>query len=222
MRTLPSWQIPFLGLRQFPRNLTQFEIATFFSFNDEERRAIQSRRGDHLRLAFGIHLGFLKMTGTTLSAVDRIPVFVLMQVANELDLPHVDIATVRSLYRRRKRTLYEHQQWAMQLLGIDAFNEHHQRALMRAFRPPVANASDSRAIAVDIMSWLFTRGIRIPGPRRVQAMALKVVRRAEHEMAFISDVGYSGLRPIVVGARIVHRTGRKTTVAAGVAWIGTP
>ena len=105
MRTLPSWQIPFLGLRQFPRNLTQIEIATFFSFNDEERRAIQSRRGDHLRLAFGIHLGFLKMTGTKLSAVDRIPVFVLMQVANELDLPHVDIATIRSLYRRRKRTL---------------------------------------------------------------------------------------------------------------------
>jgi len=57
MRTLPSWQIPFLGLRQFPRSLTLFEIATFFSFNDEERRAIQSRRGDHLRLAFGIHLG---------------------------------------------------------------------------------------------------------------------------------------------------------------------
>lgn len=183
MRTLPSWQIPFLGLRQFPRSLTLFEIDTFFSFNDEERSAIQSRRGDHLRLAFGIHLAFLKMTGTTLSAVDRIPMFVLMQVSDQLSLPHVDIATVRSLYRRRKRTLYEHQQWAMQLLSIDAFNEHHQRALMRAFRPPVSNASDVRAIAVDIMSWLFTRGIRIPGPRRVQAMALKVVRRAEHEMA---------------------------------------
>ena len=115
--------------------------------------------------------------------VDRIPIFVLMQVADELDLPHMDIATVRSLYRRRKRTLYEHQKWAMQLLGIDAFNEHHQRAVMGAFRPPVSNASEVRSMAVDIMSWLFTRGIRIPGPRRVQAMAVKVFRRAEHEMA---------------------------------------
>ncbi|NND89882.1 MAG: DUF4158 domain-containing protein [Granulosicoccus sp.] len=88
----------------------------------------------------------------------------MRQVADDLDLPHMDIATVRSLYQRRKRTLYEHQQWAMQLLGIDTFNEYHQRALMRAFRPPVSNASDGRAMAVDIMSWLFTRGIRIPGP----------------------------------------------------------
>ena len=55
--------------------------------------------------------------------------------------------------------------------------------LMRAFRPPVSNASEVRAMAVNIVSWLFTRGIRIPGPLRVQAMALIVVRRAEHDMA---------------------------------------
>lgn len=73
MRSQLSWQMPFLGLRQFPRSLTLFEPATFFSFNDQERNAIQSSQGDHLRLAFGILLGFLEMTGTTSSAVDRIP-----------------------------------------------------------------------------------------------------------------------------------------------------
>ena len=121
MQSLPSWQIPFLGLRHFPRSLTQFEIETFFSFTDEERVAIRTRRGDHLRLAFGIHLGFLKMTGGTLNAMDRIPMFVLAQVSVELDLPNIDIATVRSLYKKRKRTLYEHQQWAVKLLNIDSF-----------------------------------------------------------------------------------------------------
>ena len=80
MRSLSSWQIPFLGLRHFPANLTLFEIRTFFSFSEQERTAIRSRRGDHLRLAFGIHVGFLKMTGTTLSALDRIPIFVLSGV----------------------------------------------------------------------------------------------------------------------------------------------
>lgn len=63
MRSLPSWQIPFLGVRHFPRSLTHFEIKTFFSFSEKERAAIRTRRGDELRLAFGIHLGFLKMTG---------------------------------------------------------------------------------------------------------------------------------------------------------------
>lgn len=72
------------------------------------------------------------------------------------------------------------------------------------------------------MSWLFTRCFRIPGPRRVQAIALKVVRRAEHEMASSVMSAIAGLRPVVLGARIVHSTGRKTTVDAGVAWIGTP
>ena len=109
MRTLPSWQIAFLGLRQFPQNLTMSEVTTFFSFNDGERLANQSRRGDRLRLASGIHLGFLKLTGTTLSAIDQILMLVLIKVTDELNLPRVDIATVRSLYRSRKRTLYEHQ-----------------------------------------------------------------------------------------------------------------
>lgn len=186
MRSLSSWQIPFLGLRHFPANLTLFEIRTFFSFSEEERTAIRSRRGDHLRLAFGIHVGFLKMTGTTLSALDRIPIFVLSQVAEELDLPHINIATVRSLYHRRKRTLYEHQEWAMHLLSIEAFNERRQRAVMRAFRSRVSNVSDTKPMTTEIMSWLFTRGIRIPGPRRVRVIALKVARRAEHHLATLA------------------------------------
>jgi len=114
----PSCQIPFLGLARFPRALTQFEINTFFTFDGRELDATRTRRGDALRLASGVHLGFLKMSGKTLDALDQIPIFVLARVAAQIDVPTMDIATVRSLYRRRQRTLFDHQRWAMETLGI--------------------------------------------------------------------------------------------------------
>ena len=40
MRPFPSWQVPFLGLKRFPRALTRFEIDTFFVFGDPELAAI--------------------------------------------------------------------------------------------------------------------------------------------------------------------------------------
>ena len=47
---MQRWQIPFLGRRSLPRQLSLFEIKQFFSFNVEELRAIQSRRGALNRL----------------------------------------------------------------------------------------------------------------------------------------------------------------------------
>jgi hypothetical protein len=57
------WQLPFLGLRTFPVELTAFEIRYFFSFTITEREAISSRHGDFHRLAAALQIGFLKMTG---------------------------------------------------------------------------------------------------------------------------------------------------------------
>lgn len=183
MRVLPSWQLPFLGIARFPRALTQFEINTFFTFDELELDAIRTRRGDALRLASGVHLGFLKMSGMTLDALDRIPMFVLAHVAGQIDVPSMDIATVRSLYRRRRRTLFEHQRWAMATLGIEPFTVHRERALIRAFSPTLASISDTSAVALELMRWLYTRGILIPAARRIRSLATRVVRRAEGALA---------------------------------------
>ena len=65
-----NWHIAYLGLRELPADLTDFELAYFFSYSDAERAAIESRRGPLHKLASAIHIGFIKMTGRTLDAFE--------------------------------------------------------------------------------------------------------------------------------------------------------
>jgi hypothetical protein len=43
---MEHWQTTYLGIRQIPRGLTAFELATFFTFSAKERALIVGRRGD--------------------------------------------------------------------------------------------------------------------------------------------------------------------------------
>jgi hypothetical protein len=66
---MQRWQIPFLGRRLLPRQLSLFEIEQFFSFNAEEFRAILTRQGALNRLGCALQVGFLRMTGCHLNSV---------------------------------------------------------------------------------------------------------------------------------------------------------
>ena len=45
---MDTWQATFLGLKQFPRELTAFEIEAFFLFTPGERQVIEERRRPEL------------------------------------------------------------------------------------------------------------------------------------------------------------------------------
>ena len=38
-----AWQVPYLGWRHFPAELSEFEISRFFTFEPQVHRAIRSR-----------------------------------------------------------------------------------------------------------------------------------------------------------------------------------
>ena len=45
-----SWQVPFLGWQRFPRELSDFEIAHFFTLTPVDIRAVRSRYKKNLRV----------------------------------------------------------------------------------------------------------------------------------------------------------------------------
>ena len=47
---MQGWQTPYLGLRDLPRELTEFELQAFFSFSQAELELISRRRGDNHKL----------------------------------------------------------------------------------------------------------------------------------------------------------------------------
>jgi hypothetical protein len=67
------WRQQYLGLETVPPSLTNAEIDFFFTPPDPAWEIIARRRSALSRMGLIIHIGFLRMTGRSLSVVDMIP-----------------------------------------------------------------------------------------------------------------------------------------------------
>jgi len=63
---MQGWQTPYLGLRDIPRELIDFELQAFFGINREELELIARRRGDGPKLGLVLQIGFCRSTGRPL------------------------------------------------------------------------------------------------------------------------------------------------------------
>ena len=55
------WRAPFLGLRDIPAALDDFELTTFFSYSAAELAVIRSLRKPLHRIGLALHMGFIPM-----------------------------------------------------------------------------------------------------------------------------------------------------------------
>src|SRR3546814_9086253 len=81
------------------------------------------------RFGLAIQIGFLRLAGRPLNPMRLIPPTVLACVAEQTGVAAPMIATLRAIYRRRRRTLFEHQQAAVQALGFRRSPPAAERAL---------------------------------------------------------------------------------------------
>jgi TnpA family transposase len=79
-------------------------------------------------LGVALQIGFLRLTGALLNSVEMIPPPILAHLGTELGIAPPRLASIRALYRRR-RTLFEHQNAAKRVLGLNNLTEHGERAL---------------------------------------------------------------------------------------------
>jgi hypothetical protein len=75
-----AWHVPFLGWRRLPVDLSEFEIAHFFTLKPVDIHAVRSRYKEDLRLGAALQLGFLTMCGRPLDSLQRIPVDLLQHL----------------------------------------------------------------------------------------------------------------------------------------------
>jgi hypothetical protein len=81
-----AWHVPFWGWRRLPEDLSEFEIAHFFTLKPEDIHAVRSRYKEPLRLGAALQLGFLTMCGRPLDALQRVPADLLQHLGTQLDI----------------------------------------------------------------------------------------------------------------------------------------
>ena len=95
LATSMGWLLPYAYMSL--RAPTDFEITHFFSLRAEERSAVLTRYRDSLRLGAALQIGFLKMCGRPLDAIQRVPANLLKHLGEQLEIAAPTIATLRAL-----------------------------------------------------------------------------------------------------------------------------
>lgn len=167
----------YLGWERFP-DLTAHEIAACFALSDLERRAVLRRRRALNRLGVALQIGFLRLTGAPLNSFEIIPPRILAHLGNELGLAAPRLASIRALYRRR-RTLFEHQAAAKEVLGLLNLTEHAERALNGFLRREAGEKFSLEELEQAARAWLVEHDyIQLPG-RRLRSLAVAARRHCD-------------------------------------------
>ena len=175
---MQGWQTPYLGLRDLPREITDFELQSFFSFGQAELELISRRRGDNHKLGLALHIGFVRMSGRPLNSVRAVPPVLLRHLGQMLGITTPDLASLRALYARG-RTLFDHQQQACEVLGFAWMSEHQRRALVRVLRDEVAHTADRERLLLRARHWLYEHRLIIVHERAIRALVAAALAELE-------------------------------------------
>ena len=74
---MQSWHTTYLGLRELPREISTFELQSFFTYSRTERELINARRSNAHKLGLALHIGFLRLSGRLLNSVRIVPTTLL-------------------------------------------------------------------------------------------------------------------------------------------------
>ena len=160
-----------------PADVSEFEIAHFFTLKPIDIRAVHSRYKESLRLGAALQLGFLTMCGRPLSALQRVPTELLQHLGKQLAVPAPNIATLRAIYRRRRSTLFEHQTWAISHLGMRRFQASDGTMLMGLLTDVVHSGVFGDHLLAATRRILYEHRIIIAGRRRLSELARSISSR---------------------------------------------
>ena len=170
-----AFQSTYVGRHDFPKSLPDFLLQRWFTFNDRDRRAIRKAFRSTHWIGAALQLGFVGMTGTTLRSLDYVPAAVLRHLGRQFKQPVPDIATLRSLYRRRP-TRFAHQRWAIQQWGLREFDSAIERRLTEHLHA-CTNATLSRGrLEQAAREWLYRAYVAIPRSRTITVLVRGVVQ----------------------------------------------
>lgn len=180
---MEHWRTPYLGLREIPPGLDDFELTTFFSYSADELLCIGARHTPLYKLAVALQIGFIRMSGRTLDAFKHIPKRLWSHIAGQIGVEEVpEIATLRSLYAERPRTLADHQELAYKELGFHQMTEHQRRYVVRWLRETLTGRASASGLLPELKRWFYDHRILLIADRELKRFIIRATRDQEAQL----------------------------------------
>ncbi|WP_010648716.1 Tn3 family transposase [Oceanobacillus massiliensis] len=158
-----------------PSDITEWELATFYTFSNHDLDIINRHRRDHNRLGFSVQLCLLRYPGWSLSDVKEVSPLILSYLAKQLNL---DPETF-SLYAQREPTRREHLEEIRQEYGYQNFSLSEYRFITRyLFQQAIENGNTLHLIRQAIEE-LRKRKVILPGMTTIERIIWNARDQAE-------------------------------------------
>lgn len=147
------------------------DLERVFFLDDRDRTLIERRRGEHMKLGFGLQLVTTRWLGTFLKDPLDVPVAVLDFVAEQLGV--ADPSCVKK-YTERTKTRFDHQWEIRRVYGLTEFAavEDELRAWVAA--RSWTSGDGPKAIFTDAVRWLRERDVLLPGVTTLARLVAQV------------------------------------------------
>jgi hypothetical protein len=171
----------YIGRQALPARLTEFDLQQFFRLTGADIAAIQAQFRADRHAAVGLQLVCLRAFGRPLDRFAAVPRNLLRYLCDAFCVPSLSIASLKTLYQRRP-TLYEHQQWVKERLGIRAVDPAAHSELMEILQVQAVAAPHVDELVTTALRWLYDRRFLIPGQRRIDDLVRRAFAVYESQM----------------------------------------
>jgi TnpA family transposase len=165
-------------LTHIPPDLSDREIARYYTFTEKERELINRRRRASNRLGFAVQLALLKFPGRTLMEVKEVPRPVLAAIAEQVGVP----VSAFTSYGERENTLYEHLDELRRECGFRPCGWREYLLVARALLPDAMESDRPLPLIERALELLRTKGILAPNMIHVERLVWIVLKIAERRL----------------------------------------
>lgn len=163
---------------QIPPDLGEWELGTYFTFNQHDLEIIQQRRRDYNRLGFAVQLCVLRYLGWTLSDIKEVPVQVLRYIAKQINVDAESFASCGE----REATKYEHLEEIRKEYGYQTFTLSEYRSLCKhLFSHAMVNGNPLHLIQLALDD-LRKRKIILPSMATIERAVWETRKRTEEKI----------------------------------------
>ncbi len=204
------------ALTQIPADLSDREIARYYTFTRDDLDLIHQRRRHHNRLGFAVQLAVLRFPGRPLKDLAGIPSRVLRAIADQVQVP----ASAFARYGDRDNTVYEHLDEIRQKYKFCECGWREYLWLARQLLPLAMESDRPVPLIEQALELLRAEGIIAPGLTHLERLVWIVLKAAEKRLFRLLTADLTLEHRSRLDGLLYADTGRRGT--ARLSWLREP
>jgi TnpA family transposase len=165
-----------LEFTQIPKNISDWEIARYYTLTENDIEVINRHRRDYNRLGFAVQLCVLRNPGWSLGNTQEIPESVLSYISEQLEINPKGF----DLYFKRENTRMEHFQEIREFYGYKTYSEKEYNYIID-YLMPLAMANDNVVrLMKAVIDELRNKMIILPGITTIERVVNEAIIKSDN------------------------------------------